>query len=688
MTSRTYIITSAMVILVLIPVLFRVIRIRRKNLNIRFFAGFLCVSLLYTLFDGVWGFSVYAINNMLYDAKRTVFYASLCFGILVEFMWYEYASAHLFMIMQNRDRKLYIVDGVPALIGYQVIAINISTSYFFEFNPDGSVKYNLYTIGLVLVYVFYYIFVILNTINHYRKETKAFEKMRSLVVIASTVLLLLGAVIQFVLPMLPFYAVAIMICGVAVVIYNISIETENEVYLEHQRENEARIMVINALSDEYDIIFWVNMENNTYKSFSNTKFYEMMQLKTEGDDFFADCGEMIKKAIYGDDVSYMEENLTRENVVRELEENGKFTIVYRIVLGGAILYYETKFVKSQKDLNQSTVMVGVKNVDASERQELKRKRDIRNLERKELEYRKALQEALENQNEIYAEMLHMQSGGVIVTDMDNRIIICNEAASDIFDMPLNIMMNDIFPDVVADVLKDSAKIIREKIRKLKEEGDEISYEYPVYHIGGRSTYIKADSKLTILSNRNSVIITSLADITSNKEMEQKLVILSETDSLTGLLNRDSGQKRIEQFIKKNVDGMFCIIDINDFKHINDNYGHPIGDKVLIGIAGCLKKAFRRKDILARIGGDEFAVFGADISDMKVGIKCLERLFEFINDISIDGIDDLKVSVSVGAILCDSEEARNYEEIYRLADTAMYTCKGSGTNKYSFYETEQ
>ena len=512
--------------------------------------------------------------------------------------------------------------------------------------------------------------------------------MRSLVVIAATVLLLLGAVIQFVLPMLPFYAVAIMICGVAVVIYNISIETENEVYLEHQRENEARIMVINALSDEYDIIFWVNMENNTYKSFSNTKFYEMMQLKTEGDDFFADCGEMIKKAIYGDDISYMTENLTRENVVRELEANGKFTIVYRIVLGGAILYYETKFVKSQKELKLSTVMVGIKNVDARERQELKRKRDIRNLERKELEYRKALQEALENQNEIYAEMLHMQSGGVIVTDMDNRIIICNEAASDIFDMPLNIMMNDIFPDVVEDCLKDSSKLIRDKIKRLKEQGDEISYEYPVDHLDRRVTYIKADSKLTVLSNRNSVIITSLADITSNKEMEQKLVILSETDSLTGLLNRDSGQKRIEQFIKKDVDGMFCIIDVNDFKHINDSFGHPVGDKVLIGIAGCLKRAFRRKDILARIGGDEFAVFGADISDLKVGIKCLERLFEFINEISIDGIDDLKVSVSVGAILCSSsEEARSYEEIYKLADTAMYTCKGSGTNKYSFYETE-
>jgi diguanylate cyclase (GGDEF)-like protein len=299
-----------------------------------------------------------------------------------------------------------------------------------------------------------------------------------------------------------------------------------------------------------------------------------------------------------------------------------------------------------------------------------------------------LQEALENQNEIYAEMLHMQSGGVIVTDMDNRIIICNEAASDIFDMPLNIMMNDIFPDVVEDCLKDSSKLIRDKIKRLKEQGDEISYEYPVDHLDRRVTYIKADSKLTVLSNRNSVIITSLADITSNKEMEQKLVILSETDSLTGLLNRDSGQKRIEQFIKKDVDGVFCIIDVNDFKHINDSFGHPVGDKVLISIAGCLKRAFRRKDILARIGGDEFAVFGADISDLKVGIKCLERLFEFINEISIDGIDDLKVSVSVGAILCSSsEEARSYEEIYKLADTAMYTCKGSGTNKYSFYETE-
>lgn len=82
-----------------------------------------------------------------------------------------------------------------------------------------------------------------------------------------------------------------------------------------------------------------------------------------------------------------------------------------------------------------------------------------------------------------------------------------------------------------------------------------------------------------------------------------------------------------------------------------------------------------------------AIYGDDIADMKVGIKCLERLFEFISDISIDGIDDLKVSVSVGAILCNSEDAKSYEEIYKLADTAMYTWKGSGTNKYSFCETE-
>ena len=688
MTSRTYIISSIIALASLALVLARVTKQNVKNQSLKMFEGFVVVTMLYTLLDGVWGFSVYLSEKMLLGMKEAFYYGSISVGIVVGLVWYEYAMVHLYMITKSRDRKLYLIDAVPALIGLQFVAVNYTTNYFFHMNSDGTVTFTGAGIFIWIFYIFYHVWAFVRTSMHYKNEEKTYEKMRSLVVRAVTVLYILGATLQYALPILPFFAMSLMLGSVAILIYNISIESENEVLTEHKKENYARNMMITSLADEYDIIFWVNKDDNSYRSFSNTQFYRNMGLKTEGDDFFEDAKIFVPESIYKDDVEYVTESFVRENVMKELEETGRYTIVYRIVLGGAIMYYETKFVDSNKNLGDSNIMVGIKNVDARERRELSRKRDIRNLERKELEYRKALQEALENQNEIYAEMLHMQSSGVIVTNMENRIIICNEAASDVFDMPLNIMMDDIFPDVVEDCLKDGTKNIREKLGSLKNKGDEVSYEYPVYHLDNRVTYIKAESKLTTLSNKTSVVITSLADITTNKEMEQKLFKLSETDSLTGLLNRDSGFKRAEQFIKRNVDGMFCIIDVNKFKHINDTYGHPIGDKVLKAIAGCLKRAFRRKDILMRIGGDEFAIFAVDIKDEEVGGRCLDRLFEDIKVIAIPGLEDQDVvSVSIGAIMCPGGRTKHFDEMYKLADSVMYTCKGKGGNNYAFYKQE-
>ncbi|MBR4994281.1 MAG: hypothetical protein IKY04_08545, partial [Lachnospiraceae bacterium] len=263
MTSRTYIISSIIALASLALVLARVSKQNVKNQSLKMFEGFVVVTMLYTLLDGVWGFSVFLSEKMLLGMKEAFYYGSISVGIVVGLVWYEYAMVHLYMITKSRDRKLYLIDAVPALIGLQFVAVNYTTNYFFHMNSDGTVTFTGAGIFIWIFYIFYHVWAFVRTSMHYKSEEKTYEKMRSLVVMAVTVLYILGATLQYALPILPFFAMSLMLGSVAILIYNISIESENEVLTEHKKENYARNMMINSLADEYDIIFWVNKDDNS-----------------------------------------------------------------------------------------------------------------------------------------------------------------------------------------------------------------------------------------------------------------------------------------------------------------------------------------------------------------------------------------------------------------------------------------
>ena len=124
-----------------------------------------------------------------------------------------------------------------------------------------------------------------------------------------------------------------------------------------------------------------------------------------------------------------------------------------------------------------------------------------------------------------------------------------------------------------------------------------------------------------------------------------------------------------------------LIDVDDFKSINDTRGHLFGDSVLTAAAGRLKSLFRSTDILGRIGGDEFMVFLKNVSD-KLQLEAQARTI--LEAFRISGDSENGITCSIGAALY-SEDGKTVDELFKHADIALYRSKRIGKNRYSVYD---
>lgn len=120
----------------------------------------------------------------------------------------------------------------------------------------------------------------------------------------------------------------------------------------------------------------------------------------------------------------------------------------------------------------------------------------------------------------------------------------------------------------------------------------------------------------------------LVDIDSEKRQAEKLLEIAQRDPLTNLLNKVASQKRIEEYLNTAADGdcsALLIVDLDNFKHINDSMGHLVGDAILVDAAQRLKTHFRSTDTVGRLGGDEFIIHIQNIQDVSIVQKKAEQL---------------------------------------------------------------
>ncbi len=169
------------------------------------------------------------------------------------------------------------------------------------------------------------------------------------------------------------------------------------------------------------------------------------------------------------------------------------------------------------------------------------------------------------------------------------------------------------------------------------------------------------------------------------EMQQQALLRQEaqTDPLTGLLNVGEGQRRILHTLsglpeRHPEQSALFLLDVDNFKQVNDRHGHMTGDRTLRALAQVLRDTFRAQDVIYRLGGDEFAVFVADLVDPEAAVRqIMQRLHDHIEKARAEFPF---LSVSVGVYV--SNEPCSYEEFYSEADRALYRTKENGKNSYT------
>lgn len=188
--------------------------------------------------------------------------------------------------------------------------------------------------------------------------------------------------------------------------------------------------------------------------------------------------------------------------------------------------------------------------------------------------------------------------------------------------------------------------------------------------------------LSLVIGRQSTY-AKISDMIIKRELKKQLDI----DMLTKLGNRSSFERIVEQYVHESNKGAIMIImDVDNFKTVNDVMGHAYGDMVLQLVGEYLKGAFRKNDYVSRLGGDEFVVFLPAVTELEAIKEKLGKLIARIESIEIEAGKPVKISASIG-IAQYPDDGCSFEMLYKRADKALYQAKENGKGHFVIYDAK-
>lgn len=278
--------------------------------------------------------------------------------------------------------------------------------------------------------------------------------------------------------------------------------------------------------------------------------------------------------------------------------------------------------------------------------------------------------------------------GHLVVDKQQTVIYCNAyieelcglSIEDIIHKPLSAFLSKsskgFFSDNLLPQLLTDSFVSETQLTWLSENGDKTPIVANIMLREGGNSYWT----LFGYANREKLYNDLISANETLEKQSEDLHKLASTDPLTGLLNRrelhNSAKKVMAQSIAQRSTFALLSLDIDDFKKINDAYGHPTGDKFLIGIANVLMASARSSDFVARVGGEEFVLILPNTNE-KSAFKLAEKIRKKVSKMVIDNIS---ITTSIGMVVSHEEGFVDFDTLVNLSDVALYQSKESGRNQ--------
>ncbi len=279
--------------------------------------------------------------------------------------------------------------------------------------------------------------------------------------------------------------------------------------------------------------------------------------------------------------------------------------------------------------------------------------------------------------------------GIIITDINKNIIDVNPAFCRITGYSHEEIIGQNPSFLASDV--QSHEFYTEMWQQIEEKGYWQGEIWNRKKTGEDFAELLTISELKDRNGNLTHYVGIFSDITKTKQQQEDLKLLAHYDVLTKLPNRILLSDRFHQAVaysKRNNSLLaVCFLDLDDFKPINDKFGHEIGDQLLIEVAGRIMSCIREMDTVARLGGDEFALLLNDISSQTQCEETMKRIHHSLSEPYLIGEHVVTVTASCGITLYPHNEG-DIDTLLRCADQAMYLAKQAGRNCYQLFDAEE
>jgi diguanylate cyclase (GGDEF)-like protein/PAS domain S-box-containing protein len=284
-------------------------------------------------------------------------------------------------------------------------------------------------------------------------------------------------------------------------------------------------------------------------------------------------------------------------------------------------------------------------------------------------------------DKMYRTLIEESIDAIIFFDKNKTVIEVNKAAEKLYGYKRSEFIG---MDTYYLLAEEEIKNIEMYFSKVINEG--ISFEAIHKKKDGTKFQIEVSSNSTLLAERN-IVMSIIRDISDRKVMENNLEYMANYDFLTNVYNRAALIVKFLSMIKwseeNNEKLAVLFFDIDKFKHINDTYGHTVGDVVLIEIAARINSIIKKEDILGRMGGDEFVVVKSCVKSNEDVVSFINEIFNaFIKPIEVDG-KTIMINTSIGVAIFP-DDAQDRELLINFSDDAMYQAKKIIGNSYKMY----